>query len=120
MRVSITIPCRNEKKYIGKCLQSIVDCNYDKSLLNVYVCDGLSDDGTQEIIQTFATHHPFIHLINNLQKTTPQALNLGIKADDSDLKIRRNQITEIKRSNCDSKSKQISVQSRLIFLVITD
>lgn len=87
MRVSITIPCRNEKKYIGKCLQSIVDCNYDKSLLNVYVCDGLSDDGTQEIIQTFATHHPFIHLINNLQKTTPQALNLGIKADDSDLKI---------------------------------
>ncbi len=33
---------------------------------------------------------------------------------DSDLKIRRNQITEIKRSNCDSKSKQISKPIKLL------
>lgn len=87
MTVSITIPCRNEKKYIGKCLQSIVDCNYDKNLLNVYVCDGMSDDGTQAIIQNYAQQHPFIHLLLNHERTTPQALNLGIKADQADLKI---------------------------------
>ena len=52
--VSITIPCRNEEQYIGKCLQSIVDCSYDKSLLSVFVCDGLSDDQTPAIVKEFA------------------------------------------------------------------
>ncbi len=86
-QVSIIIPCRNEKNYIEKCLQSIVSCNYDKSALSVYVCDGKSDDGTIEIIKSFSTQHPFIYYIENKQKTTPFALNLGLKASDSDIKI---------------------------------
>lgn len=87
IKVSITIPCRNEQDYIGKCLQSIVDCNFNKSRLNVYVCDGLSNDNTVNIIRNFANKYPFIHYIENKKQSTPFALNLGLKADDSDIKI---------------------------------
>lgn len=85
--VSITIPCRNEQQYIGKCLQSIVDCNYDKSMLSVFVCDGLSDDQTPAIIKDYSNRYNFIHLIENKKKTTPFALNLGLKANNADIKI---------------------------------
>ena len=85
--VSITIPCRNEQQFIGRCLQSIVDCKYDKSFLSVFVCDGLSDDQTPEIVKQFAQKHNFIHLIKNQKKTTPFALNLGLRANDADIKI---------------------------------
>jgi glycosyltransferase involved in cell wall biosynthesis len=85
--VSITIPCRNEEHYIAKCLQSIVDCNYNKSLLSVFVCDGLSDDETVNIINDFVQKHAFIHLIENKMQTTPYALNLGLKANDAEIKI---------------------------------
>jgi glycosyltransferase involved in cell wall biosynthesis len=85
--VSITIPCRNEEHYIGKCLQSIVDCNFDKYFLAVFVCDGLSSDNTKAIILGFAEKYPFIHLVENVKKTTPFALNLGLKASNADIKI---------------------------------
>lgn len=85
--VSITIPCRNEEHYIGKCLQSIVNCDYDKNFLSVFVCDGISDDKTQTIVNTFTEKYPFITLIKNEKQTTPFALNLGLKADHADIKI---------------------------------
>lgn len=77
--VSVVIPCRNEKKYIARCLDSFVNCNYPKENLQVMVCDGMSDDGTIEIIKDYASRFPFIHFVENKQKLTPFAMNLGIK-----------------------------------------
>ena len=85
--VAVVIPCRNEKKYIGLCLDSLVHCNYDKTKLEVYVCDGLSDDGTAEIVKTYAAKHPFIFLLENKARTTPHALNLGIRSSKTDVVI---------------------------------
>ncbi|MGQ0829487.1 MAG: glycosyltransferase family 2 protein [Bacteroidota bacterium] len=87
MKVSITIPCRNEEKYIAKCLQSIINTTYPKELLQVFVCDGMSDDGSVEIIQGFTQKHSFIKLLENKFKTTQYALNMGLKASDADVKI---------------------------------
>lgn len=85
--VSITIPCRNEALYIAKCLQSIVNCNYDKGLLQVFVCDGLSDDKTPDIIKDFAANYPYIHYLRNEKQATPYGLNLGLKASDAEINI---------------------------------
>jgi glycosyltransferase involved in cell wall biosynthesis len=87
LTVSIIIPCRNEEAYIAKCLDSIVNCSYDKSLLSVFVCDGLSTDKTVEIIQEYSKMHPFIKLLINSRQTTQYALNLGIVESDADIKI---------------------------------
>ena len=83
--ISIVIPCRNEEQYIGKCLQSIVDLNYPHQLLEVFVCDGMSDDTTQQTVQEFAQRYPLIHLLINHSQTTPHALNLGINQASGDL-----------------------------------
>lgn len=82
--VAIVIACRNEEKYIGRCLDSIVALNYDKSLLQVLVCDGLSTDRTQEIVKGYEAKYPFIRLLINQNKTAPYAFNLGIKSTTTD------------------------------------
>lgn len=43
--VSIIIPCRNEEKFIGKCLDSIIANDYPKDKLEVLVVDELSRTG---------------------------------------------------------------------------
>ena len=76
--VSISIPCRNEEKFIIKCLDSIIANDYPKEILEVLVIDGMSEDGTKEIVNTYARRHPFIKVINNPKKITSTALNTAI------------------------------------------
>jgi len=85
--VSITIPCRNEEKYIKKCLSSILNSNYPNQLITIYVCDGMSEDNTRDIVKNMSKKNSNIILLDNLKKTTPFALNLGLKKSSSDIKI---------------------------------
>lgn len=85
--VSIVIPCLNEKTYILRCLQSIAAQSYPAELISTYVCDGMSNDGTRELIMEFARAHPQFTLLDNVQMTTPFALNLGIKASATEIVI---------------------------------
>jgi len=39
--VSVLLPCRNEEKFIGKCLDSIIVNDYPKDKLEVLVIDGI-------------------------------------------------------------------------------
>lgn len=80
LKVAIVIPCRNEERYIERCLLSVVNSVYTDGTIDVYVSDGMSDDGTRAIIQKLTSQHPNIHLIDNQKRTTPYALNLGINA----------------------------------------
>ncbi len=76
--VSIIVPCRNEVNFIAKFLDSLLANDYPKIKMEVLVVDGMSDDGTRDIIKSYMSQHGFISLINNEQRTTPVALNLGI------------------------------------------
>lgn len=86
-KVSITIPCLNEEKYIGKCLDSIINSTYPKEFLSVFVVDGESSDRTLSILQEYKAKYPFIHVLNNPEKITPISLNIGIKAEKVDVAI---------------------------------
>lgn len=85
--VSIIIPSRNEANYIEKCVRSILASNYPKDLLAIYVCDGLSDDRTVEIVKNIAAKEKNVKLLVNEKQTTPFALNLGLKTSIADIKI---------------------------------
>ncbi len=78
--VSIVIPCRNELGYIGPCLDSILASDYPQDRLEVVIADGLSDDGTREVIRRYVLIHPRITMIDNLKRITPCAMNLAIRA----------------------------------------
>lgn len=77
--ISIIIPCRNEEKFIGKCLTSIILNDYPKDKLEVLVIDGMSEDGTREIVEKYVQQYPFVRLLDNPNQITPCALNIGIK-----------------------------------------
>ena len=83
--VTAVIPCRNEVRYIGPCLESLVRCDYPKDRLEVLVCDGLSDDGTRDIVAGYAARHPFIRLVDNPRRITPCAMNAGIREARGDV-----------------------------------
>lgn len=86
--VSVIIPCRNEKKFISKCLDSIIKQDYPKDNLEVLVIDGMSEDGTKEISKSYAEKYPFFQLLENPKKFTPFALNIGIKAARGEIIVR--------------------------------
>lgn len=86
--VSIIIPCRNEEKFIGKCLDSIVVNDYPKDKIEVMVIDGMSTDNTKEIVREYAQKHSFIKLLENPKKIAPVALNMGVKRASGDIIMR--------------------------------
>lgn len=88
INVSIIIPCYNEEKYIGKCLQSLVGNDYPKENLEILVYDGGSTDNTREIIREYEKTYPYIRLIDNPFKIQVKALNMGIKQAKGDIIIR--------------------------------
>jgi cellulose synthase/poly-beta-1,6-N-acetylglucosamine synthase-like glycosyltransferase len=85
--VSITIPCRNEEKYIEKCILSILSADYPQDKIKIFVCDGLSTDNTRAIVSNLSIKHGNIELIDNKKQTTPFALNLGLRASNCAIKI---------------------------------
>lgn len=76
--VSIVVPCRNEATYIRGLLDSLLATSYPRDQLEVLIVDGMSDDGTRDVIAEYARRHPWIRLLDNPKRTTPCALNLGI------------------------------------------
>ncbi|MGD1848124.1 MAG: glycosyltransferase family 2 protein, partial [Salibacteraceae bacterium] len=74
-------------QYIRACVESVVGNDYPKDLLHVLVCDGQSDDRTREIVAELSQKHAPVKLVDNPYRTTPYALNLGIREVNSDVAI---------------------------------
>jgi len=92
--VSVIIPCRNEEKYIEKCLDSLLAQDYPRDNLEFLIVDGASEDKTKEIIKMYVNKYPFIQLIDNLKKFTSFGLNIGIKKAKGEIIIRADAHTE--------------------------
>ncbi len=86
--VSVIIPCRNEINYIEGCLRSILSQVLSDGKLEIIVVDGMSDDGTREVVKRMMKKDARIKLVDNLAKTTPQAMNLGLATAESQLVLR--------------------------------
>lgn len=86
--VSIVVPCRNERGFITACLDSILSTSWRHEQLEVLVVDGMSDDGTRELLAQFAAARPIVRVLDNPQRITPVALNIGIRAARGDVIVR--------------------------------
>ena len=84
-RVTVIVPCLNEVRYIGACLDSILHTGYPLDRLEVLVVDGQSTDGTREIVTRYVEQHPLIRLLENSGRVVPSALNIGIQAATGDV-----------------------------------
>ncbi|MEW6685265.1 MAG: glycosyltransferase family 2 protein [Candidatus Edwardsbacteria bacterium] len=77
--VSVIIPCRNEERFIARCLDSVVAQDYPKNKMEVLVVNGMSEDGTRKIVKRYAKQYSFIKIFDNPKTITSPALNSGIK-----------------------------------------
>jgi len=77
-KVSVIVPCRNEEKYISKCLNSILDNDYKN--VEILVIDGMSTDKTREIVRGYRwMSSQYVNILYNKLKTTQHAVNIGLK-----------------------------------------
>jgi glycosyltransferase involved in cell wall biosynthesis len=86
--VSIIMPCKDEEKFIGKCLDSIIANVFPKERLEVLVIDGRSSDRTKEIVQRYTDKYPFIKFMDNPFIIQTPGTNIGIRASKGDMIIR--------------------------------
>lgn len=87
--VSVIIPCRNEVKFIGRTLESLLKNDYPPDRHEIIIVDGISTDGTIEIIEEFVRKNPIIlKMLNNPKKISPVAMNMGIKEAKGEIIIR--------------------------------
>jgi glycosyltransferase involved in cell wall biosynthesis len=87
-KVSLIIPCLNESRFIGDCLESVLRSDFESGDLEVLVVDGESDDGTARIIDSYADRFPRIRRLNNPRRNTPAALNVGLAHARGDIIVR--------------------------------
>jgi glycosyltransferase involved in cell wall biosynthesis len=80
IQVSVILPTRNERAWIGKALDSLLPEIKDRDDVEVLCVDGMSTDGTREVISEYAAKYPQIRLVDNPGQTPPWAMNLGIRS----------------------------------------
>ncbi len=87
-QVCIIIPERNEKSSIRTCLDAVLGQDYPQDLVSVLVVDGISADGTREILAEYERSYPFFKVIENPQKVVPPGFNLALRRTQADIIIR--------------------------------
>lgn len=77
--VSAVIPCRNERRHIEACVRSVLGQQAVPGEFEVIVIDGMSDDGTREILGRLAREDARLRVIDNPARATAPGMNLGIQ-----------------------------------------
>ena len=86
--VSVIVPIRNEANFIARCLDSILASDYPADAMEILVIDGMSTDGTCEIVQRRAATDPRVRLLDNPARIVPHAMNRGIREARGEIVIR--------------------------------
>jgi len=86
--VSVIIPIRNEAGFIERAIRSILDNDYPAEKMEILVVDGMSNDGTREIVRKLSMTDSRVKLLDNPRRIVPVSMNIGLKAAQGDLFIR--------------------------------
>ena len=86
--VSIIMPVRNEAKFITANLDRLRRQYYPADKIEIIIADGMSSDGTRDILSNFSTCDPRIRVIDNLQGIVPTGFNAAVKQSRGDIVIR--------------------------------
>ena len=82
MFISVVVAVRNEARHIAKCIESLVNQDYDD--YEIIVVDGMSEDGTYEILKEMQKKYDF-KLLRNEKRNAAAGRNIGIKKAKGDV-----------------------------------
>src|SRR5690348_1754584 len=92
--VSIVVPCRNEIDHIQTALASILAQDPPRRGFEVIVADGMSDDGTREILMRQAVADSRIRIVDNQKGIVSSGLNAAIQEARGSIIVRMDAHTE--------------------------
>ena len=89
MKISVVIPCRNERRHIREFLDSVLMQVLEPDWqVEILVADGLSDDGTREVLRQYSEKAPQVRMIDNPGRIVSTGLNAAIGAATGEVIIR--------------------------------
>lgn len=91
---SIVIPCRNEVESIEGCIRSILGQQDPPGGIEIIVADGMSDDGTRDVLARIADETTKVRIQDNPQRIVSAGLNQAIRAARAPVIIRMDAHTE--------------------------
>ena len=87
--VSVIVPCRNERDHIEAFCRSVAAQQVPEGwMLEVWVADGLSDDGTRERLSAWCAQDARFHMIDNPGRIVSCGLNRCIEASHGEFIVR--------------------------------
>lgn len=105
--VTVVMPVRNERAYISRSLNAVLEQDYPADRMEVIVADGLSTDGTREVVRSLQLAHPNIKLIDNPARIAPTGLNLALDVSRGEIILRVD-------GHCEIASNHVSGCVRLL------
>jgi succinoglycan biosynthesis protein ExoA len=85
--ISIVMPCYNEEESIGKSIETLVDEYFEKNC-ELIVVNGMSNDGTNKVVQSLINQGLQIKFLKNKKKLQTYGLNLGISEAKGEIIVR--------------------------------
>jgi succinoglycan biosynthesis protein ExoA len=87
MTVSIIVPCRNEKDYVGPFIDSLIQQKGFHEF-QVIIADGDSDDGTGMLLDAVSKKFANIVILSNPKKIVSSGLNLALARSSGEVIVR--------------------------------
>ncbi len=86
--VSVVMPVRNEGEFMRRSLGAVVAQDYPADRLEILVVDGMSVDGTREVVAEFRARFRNILLLDNPAGIVPTGLNIALAAASGGVLVR--------------------------------
>src|SRR3954447_5995809 len=93
--VTVVLPIRNETAHIERSLGAVLAQDYPQDRLEVIVADGMSTDGTRDMIRFYQATHPNLRMVDNTGGIVPTGLNAAIQQARGEIIVRVDGHTEI-------------------------
>ena len=78
--ISVIIAIKDEERFIGECLQSLIDQSFPKKHYQLVIVDGGSTDRTIKIVKKYMKKYPkFIKFYHNPKQWQASGRNIGIR-----------------------------------------
>lgn len=107
--VSIIVPCYNDQDHIGETIESLLNLEYPKDMIEIIVVDDKSKDNSVSVIKKYAEKHSNVKLIVN-------KVNSGGAAEPTNIGIRAAKYNYIAVTDSDSSPEKDNLLKMIGFL----
>jgi glycosyltransferase involved in cell wall biosynthesis len=100
VQLTIIVACRNEKRHIRQFMDSLLEQDMSGMTWEAIIADGMSGDGTREILSEYGARHPQLRIVDNPRGVVSPGLNTAIRAARGAIVIRMDAHTSYAPDYC--------------------